>query len=465
MDETALHDLTIAEAGRRLRSGALTSVQLTEHALARVAAHDDRIKAFILLTRERALEDAARADRELKTGRDRGPLHGVPYGLKDIYSTAGIRTTCHSRLLVDNVPREDCFVEARLRAGGAVLLGKLATHEFAIGGPSPDLLFPAPRNPWNTDHITGGSSSGSGAAVSAGYVRMAMGSDTGGSIRGPSFLCGVVGMKPTYGRVSRRGVYPLSFTLDHCGPLAWTVEDAALSMQVVAGYDPQDPGSVDTPVPDFAAGLGQGVKGLRIAYARDLFATKTGLHPQVLASIDAAVATLRGLGASVEEVAFPSFDLFSASGRTILAAESLAVHEHDLRTRPQMFARFAWQRLIGGVGVTGADYVQAMRLRRELALAVNRQIFDRFDALITASTLAPATRMDAMGGDSPSLGGSHSMMFNVTGNPALCLPTGFADGLPIGLQIAGRAFDEPTLFRIGAAYEAATRAKPRRPML
>jgi aspartyl-tRNA(Asn)/glutamyl-tRNA(Gln) amidotransferase subunit A len=218
--ECALSDLSIVEAGRLLRSGALTSTALTEHCLTRVVEYDSRIHAFILVTRERALADAARADKELNSGIDKGPLHGIPYGLKDIYCTAEIATTCHSHLLKDNVPNEDCFVEQKLRAGGAVLLGKLATHEFAIGGPSLDLPWPPPRNPWNTDHITGGSSSGSGAAVAAGFVRVAMGSDTGGSIRGPSFYCGVVGMKPTYGRVSRRGVYPLAYTLDQCGPLA-----------------------------------------------------------------------------------------------------------------------------------------------------------------------------------------------------------------------------------------------------
>ncbi|MBV8839742.1 MAG: amidase, partial [Alphaproteobacteria bacterium] len=195
-----LHELSIAEAGRALRAGTVTSVALTQDALSRIAALDPLIHAFVLVTRERALADAERADRELKSGIDKGPMHGVPYALKDIYNTAGIRTTCHSKLLLDHIPAEDSVVEAKLRAGGAVLLGKLATHEFALGGPSFDLPFPPARNPWNLDHFTGGSSSGSGAAVAAGLTRMAMGSDTGGSIRGPAFYCGVVGLKPTYGR-------------------------------------------------------------------------------------------------------------------------------------------------------------------------------------------------------------------------------------------------------------------------
>jgi aspartyl-tRNA(Asn)/glutamyl-tRNA(Gln) amidotransferase subunit A len=462
----ALTDLSIAEAGRRLRSGELTSAALTEDCLARVAKADTRIQAFICLTQDRARADAARADKELRSGIDKGPMHGIPYGLKDLYSTAGVATTCHSHLLVDNVPEEDCFVEQKLRAGGAVLLGKLATHEFATGGPGFDLPFPPPRNPWNVEHITGGSSSGSGAAVAAGYVRMAMGSDTGGSIRGPAFYCGVVGVKPTYGRVSRRGVYPLSYTLDHCGPLTWTVEDAALALQVISGFDAKDPGSVDTAVPDFAAGLRQGIKGVRIAYARDLMTSGKGVSAEVVDSIDAAVRTLKELGAIVEEIKLPPFDIFNACGRSIMGAEAVAIHETDLRTRPEKFGRGSYTRIMSGIAVSGSDYVQAMRLRRELALVVNEEVLGRHDAIVTASALAPASRFADLGPDATSSGGSQSIVFNVTGNPTLSVPTGFArNGLPVGMQIAGRAFDEATLFRIGAAYEAVARPTPKRPSL
>jgi aspartyl-tRNA(Asn)/glutamyl-tRNA(Gln) amidotransferase subunit A len=466
LHERALSDLSIAEAGKLLRSGDLSSTALTEHFLARIAEYDSRIHAFILVTRDRALDDAARADKELRSGIDKGPLHGIPYGLKDLYCTAGIPTTCHSYLLEHNVPTEDCFVEQKLRAGGAVLVGKLGTHEFAIGGPSLDLPWPPPRNPWNIDHIPGGSSSGSGAAVAAGFVPMALGSDTGGSIRGPSFYCGVVGMKPTYGRVSRRGVYPLSYTLDHCGPLAWTVGDAALAMQVIAGFDPRDPASADVPVPNFTAGMGKELRGLKLAYPRHLFATAKDSAAELVASIDGAVAALERLGAAVEEVQFPSFDLFSASGRIIMGAEAFAIHEADLRERPEKFGRFAYQRIMPGLGVSGADYLQAMRLRRELASIVNREVLGSFDAIVTASALAPAPLFEGYGGKVRSLSATQSIMFNVTGNPTLSLPTGFTkDGLPLGMQIAGRPFDEPTLFRIGAAFEAATRSAPPRPIL
>src|SRR5436190_7567130 len=284
----ALHDYSIAAAGALLRSGKVTSMALTEHALDRIKSIDPLISSFITVTAEGALKDAAAADADFAKGIDRGPMQGIPYALKDIYATAGIRTTCHSKLLIDNVPTEDSVVEAKFKAGGAVLLGKLATHEFALGGPSFDLPFPPARNPWNLDHFTGGSSSGSGAAVAAGITRMAMGSDTGGSIRGPAFYCGVVGLKPTYGRVSRRGVFPLSYTLDHCGPLTWTGEDKALTMQVIGGHDPLDPASADVPAGDFTQGLGQDLAGLRIAYPRSFFVNSADVTEEVIASLDAA---------------------------------------------------------------------------------------------------------------------------------------------------------------------------------
>src|SRR5579864_1890529 len=239
----ALHDYSIAEAGALLRSGKLTSTALTEHALDRIKIVDPKISSFITLTADAALRDAAAADADFAKGVDKGPMQGIPHALKDIYGTAGIRTTCHSKLLLDNVPKEDSVVAAKFKAQGAVLLGKLATHEFALGGPSFDLPFPPARNPWNPDHMPGGSSSGSGAGVCAGLFPLALGSDTGGSVRNPASCCGIVGLKPTYGLVSRRGVFPLSFTLDHVGPMTRTVADNALMLEVIAGHDPADPGS------------------------------------------------------------------------------------------------------------------------------------------------------------------------------------------------------------------------------
>jgi aspartyl-tRNA(Asn)/glutamyl-tRNA(Gln) amidotransferase subunit A len=459
-----LHELSIAEAGRALRAGTVSSVALTQHALARIASLDPLLHSFILVTKERALLDADRADREIRSGIDKGPLHGVPYALKDIYNTAGIRTTCHSKLLIDHVPGEDSVVEAKLKAGGAVLLGKLATHEFAFGGPSFDLPFPPARNPWNLDHFTGGSSSGSGAAVAAGFTRIAMGSDTGGSIRGPAFYCGVVGLKPTYGRVSRRGVFPLSYTLDHCGPLTWTVQDAALTMQVIAGHDPQDAASADVPVDDFTQGIGQDLGGLKIAYPRSFFANSEGITDEVVASLDAAAQEVARLGASVDEITLPAFELFNSCGRVIIASESYAIHEEELLRRPLDYGRYTYMRMMVGATLSAGDLVQAFRLRRELTTLLNGEVLKTHHAMITANGLTAAPRFDEFDPDIPPKMTLQTMPFNVTGNPVLAIPTGLSKaGLPLGMQIVGRAFDEATVMRIGAAYEAAAGWTHKRP--
>ena len=448
---------SVAEMGRALRAGTLTCVALARQALARIGAHDGELHAFIEVIAERALADAARADALLAAGTDLGPMHGIPYALKDIYDVAGLRTTCHSHLKLQNVAAADSAVAERLAAGGAVLLGKTATHEFALGGPIHDLPFPAARNPWHVEHIPGGSSSGSAAAVAAGMVRVALGSDTGGSIRGPACLCGLVGLKPTYGRVSRRGVYPLSYTLDHCGPLTRSVADMAAAMQVIAGHDPRDPASAAVPVPDFSAGLGQGVAGLRIGYARDLFAQNPNLHPAVLAAIDAAADVLRGLGATVTPVALPDYALFEACGRVILAVESYAIHEQDLKNRPLAYGRHTYQRLAAGAALSGADLVQALRLRRELTEAMHDRVFGGCDAIVTAAGLDAAPRFDQFGRDATRWRGMVNFPFNVTGSPALAMPVGFGrHGLPLGMQIVGRPFEEALLLRVAAAYEAAT---------
>jgi len=459
-------DLPIAEAGRQLRSGTLTSVALTEAALGRIAALDGDLCAFVALTSERALSDARQADADFSQGIDKGPLQGIPYALKDIYATAGIRTTCHSKLFVDHVPEQDSVVAVKLAAGGGVLLGKVGTFEFAIGGPSFDLPFPPARNPWNPAHSTSGSSSGSAAAVASGMVRMAMGSDTGGSIRGPACHCGTVGLKPTYGRVSRRGVFPLSFTLDHCGPLSASVEDTALTMQVIAGYDPRDPASANLAVPDFSADLGKDLKGLKIAYARSFFAGNPITSPEVLAALDASAQAIASLGAEVSEIDLPAYELFEACGRIILNAEAYAIHEQDLKTRPFAYGRYAYQRIAPGAVLSAADLVQAFRLRAELTTLVNGTILKSHDAVLTAAGLTPAAPFEVFGRDVTRWLGMYTIPFNVTGNPALSVPTALSSsGLPLGLQIVGRAFDEVTTLRIGAAYEAVSGFGRLRPAL
>ena len=449
--ETA--DLSIAAMGRALRDGSVTSEQLTRDALSRIGTHDAGLHAFVLLTADRALADATRADRELKSGVDRGPLHGIPHALKDIYDTGGIRTTCHSRLRLDNVPAEDCVVAAKFAAGGAVLLGKLATHEFAIGGPSFDLPFPPSRNPWNVEHVTGGSSSGSATAIAARMVRVAMGSDTGGSIRGPAAWCGLSGIKPTYGRVSRRGVFPLSWTLDHCGPLSRSVEDSAITLGVIAGHDPADPASADVPVRDYLTDLDKGVSGLRIGIPRAFFQAAPAATKDVLAGIDRTADQLRAAGATVEDVKLPDYALFAAAGRIIMMGEAYAIHEANVRSRLLDYGEITASRFVLGATVLAADYINALRARRELTDAVNAAL-SRYDVLLTASALSTAPRFDAPVDAMSSASPMQTIPFNVTGHPAMSVPVGIAsDGLPIGVQIAGRPFDEAMVFRVCRAVE------------
>lgn len=451
-----LPEISIAEAGAALRKGDITSRMLTESSLQLIFERDPAVNAFVLMTAERALADADKADAAFAAGADLGPMHGIPYALKDIYDTAGIRTTGHSNVLRNNVPTADSAVQEKLAGGGGVLLGKLGTFEFAIGGPSFDLPFPPARNPWNLDHTTGGSSSGSAAAVASGMMRMAMGSDTGGSIRGPAAYCGIVGLKPTYGRVSRRGVFPLGYSLDHCGPLSWSVEDAALTMQVIAGYDPLDPASADVPVPDFAAEIGRDIIGLRIGYTRKFYIDNPFLTADATKALDAAADKMAALGAAVDEVDMPAYDAFDACCRVIMFSEAYAIHEADLKTRPHAYGRYGYQRLASGAVLSAADYVQAQRLRRELTTFVNRTLLVTHDALLAPTALGTATALAEFGPDAGRWSGMLTGPFNVTGNPALALPIGFAsDGLPLGMQIVGKPFDEPTVLRIGAAYEAA----------
>src|SRR6266478_3343783 len=329
--------LTIAELNRLYDRRELSPVEVTRALLDRIASHDGKLHSFIRVTPEVALAEAATAERELVAGRRRGPLHGIPYALKDIVETAGIPTTGHSKLCQDYVPAADAHLVTLLKAGGAVLMGKLATWEFALGGPSWDLPWPPARNPWNPDYLPGGSSSGAGAAVAAGFVPGAIGTDTGGSIRGPAAMCGIAGIKPTYGRVSRRGVFPNTFSMDHCGPLCRSAEDIALFLQAIAGFDPDDPGSEDVPVPDYMAALNDGVRGLRLGLVEEWY--RDAPHADVAPAIDAAVEVLRGLGAVVEPVRLSSLRDYTDCKTTISSVELFAIHEHDLRTRPQDFGR------------------------------------------------------------------------------------------------------------------------------
>lgn len=454
--------LTIAGAARALQARTLSPVELLEACFDRIRACDPALNAFVLLTEARARADAERAHREIASGDWRGPLHGVPYGLKDIIDTAGIRTTCHSQLLIDNVPARDAHVAALLQAAGGVLVGKMATHEFATGGPAFDLPFPPARNPWDRACFTGGSSSGSGAAVAAGMLPLALGTDTGGSIRLPAAYCGAAGIKPSWGRVSRRGVAPLSFSLDHIGPLCWTVEDCALSLGVLAGFDRADPGSADLPVPDYAAQLEGGVSGTTIGYVRSF---SDGASDDMASGIEAALSALSKLGARIVEVTLPPMHLFQAAYRAICGAEGFAVHAHDLRTRPHLYARVTRERLMVGAFVTGDDYVQGQRMRRELTAAVDHAL-DGVDLLAAATILTPAPRLEEVDTSPLRRAAPITVPFNITGHPALSLCCGYGkSGLPLALQLVGRPFDEARPLRAGHAYERATSWRERRPSI
>jgi len=457
-----LHFLTIAEASRLIRAGKLSPVELTQTFLSRVQAYDGQLHAYLLPLQEQALADARRAEAEISGGNWKGPLHGIPIGLKDIYNTAGIRTTGHSALFSDHVPAEDAFTVALLREAGAVILGKLSTWEFAIGGASFDLPWPPARNPWNLAHEPGGSSSGTGAAVAAGLAMAGMGTDTGGSIRGPASWCGIAGLKPTYGYLSRRGILPLAFSLDHAGPMCWTSEDCALMMQVLAKHDPLDAGSAKVPVPDFAAELGGGLAGVRIGVPRHFFERDLTCEPDVLAAFEASLAVFRSLGATVTDVGLSPLGLFTDVNSLITATEAYAIHRQWLLETPELYGERGRLRIMAGAFIDAADYVNAQRERARLVNEVAAVMRD-VDLLLmpTRHIVAPV-----LGGYDSSVGPSLTRPFNMTGFPALSVCNGFsATGLPTSLQIAGRPFEDHFVLKAGDAYERATDFRARRPDL
>jgi aspartyl-tRNA(Asn)/glutamyl-tRNA(Gln) amidotransferase subunit A len=462
-----MEPLTAVAASRALAAGRITSAALVEDCLARIAAHDQRLNSFVLVLADEARRAARAADRARKAGRAKGPLHGVPFALKDIYETAGIRTTAHSQLLLDRVPLRDSTVARKLGEAGAILIGKLATHEFATGGPAFDLPFPPARNPWNVAHFTGGSSSGSGAAVAAGLVPLAMGSDTSGSIRGPAGYCGIAGFKPTYGVVSRSGVIPLANSLDHCGPMAWTVADCALLLDAIAGHDPADPAAATRPYKSVRRGLAGSIAGMRIGIIRHFFERDIEADPQTLAAIEAALKVLRKLGARLVPVTLKPHQDWDACCRIILYAEAYAIHERELAERPEKYAAITRARLFSGQVISAADCVQALRWRRALCRNYAAAL-DGLDAVVTGGTLNPAPLIDDMAKPpffSPK-GRLVMAPFSLTGAPALSVCSGFSsDGLPLSLQIAGPPFADATVLRIGHAYERATPWREKRPAL
>jgi len=462
MDDQGLRNLTLAEAVSLVRRKEVSPVELAEGYLRRIEALDPSLNAYITIAAERAMVWAEQAENDVARGLDLGPLHGVPVAIKDLFTTRGLRTTAGSRILADWVPEEDAHVVARLRRAGAFLLGKLNMHEWAAGATSINPHFGPTANPWDTTRIPGGSSGGSGAAVAAGLCAASLGSDTGGSIRIPSSLCGVVGLKPTYGLASLRGVLPLSWSLDHVGPMTRTVEDAALVTAAIAGYDPRDPSSVDRPPPDYGDALQGDVRGLRLGLPRNYFFDEA--DPEVVNAVRRAVSVLEAQGAHVAEVEVPGAEQSLRICVTVMAAEAAAYHEKYLRDRPGDYGEDVLALLKGGQSITAVDYIKAQRARGEFRRELE-SLFSRIDVLLTPTTpiTAPTIEQCRTGPLAASLIRC-TAAFNLARLPALTVPCGLSKaGLPIGLQIAGRSFEETTVLRVGAAYERASGWKNRLP--
>jgi aspartyl-tRNA(Asn)/glutamyl-tRNA(Gln) amidotransferase subunit A len=456
---------TIAEAARLIAAKRLSPIELTRACLDRVHALDDRLHAFVHLTEERAMAEARAAEQAIMAGGPKGPLHGIPIGLKDIVDTKGIPTTCQSKILAGNIPDADAACAEQLAAAGTVLIGKTTTHEFADGGPSFDLPAPPARNPWNPDHFTAGSSSGTGAGVAAGLILGGIGTDTGGSIRGPAALCGIAGIKPTYGLVSRAGVAPAAYTLDHIGPMAWTAEDCALMLQALAGHDPRDPASATRPVPDYTALLGSGIKRLRIGVIHHFHEVDYQVSAGTRRGIDDAVATFRDLGAEVSEVKLSPLQDWMACGSLISLVERAAAYEEWARTRLGDFGERVQRRLMLGAFVSGVDYVQAVRRRRELRAQLQAAMRG-LDVVLTAAQPSEALKIDALPKWDVFELPSFTMPFNVAGYPAISVCSGFGEGgLPVAIQLVGKPFQEPTVLRVADAFEKATGFRARRPAM
>jgi aspartyl-tRNA(Asn)/glutamyl-tRNA(Gln) amidotransferase subunit A len=453
--------LSLREAAEQMRQRRLSPVELTSAVVARTVALEPDVHAYITPLFDTAVAAARQAEQEIMDGQYRGPLHGIPIALKDNYWTQGVRTTAGSKILGDFVPTEDGTVVARLRAAGAIFTGKCNMHELALGGTTVNPHYGTTHNPWGLDRIPGGSSGGSAAAVAAGFCLAATGTDTTGSIRAPAAYCGLVGLKPTYGRVSLYGIVPLAWSLDHAGPLTHTVEDAALFLNAIAGYDSQDPASANAPAHDFAAGLGGSIRGVRLGVPRGYFYEP--IDPEVGAALETALGVLRDLGAEIQEVSFPSgasaLDIYPFIHRP----EAASFQEDYIRAQPEDYGADIRPSVELGALVLATDYLRAQRLRRAMRQELEG-VLTRVDALVTPTTRAPASPIGRpftqLGGQPASgtlINTGNTVAFNLTGSPALAVPCGLsADGMPLGLQLVGRAWDETTLLRIGAAYQQAT---------
>jgi aspartyl-tRNA(Asn)/glutamyl-tRNA(Gln) amidotransferase subunit A len=472
-DKAKVTRLDLSEISQLVRSKKISPVQLTQECLNRIAQLNGKLNAFITVTAESALAEARAAESEIQRGHWRGRLHGIPIAVKDIVDTAGVRTTAASELFKDRVPAEDAEVVRRFKAAGCVFLGKLNLHEFAYGGSSAVSYFGPVRNPWDTNYSAGGSSGGSAVAVAARLCYAALGTDTGGSVRQPASYCGVVGLKPTYGRVSTSGVIPLSWSLDHVGPIARTTRDAALVLQAIAGYDGQDPASIDAPVPNYTATISASTRSLRLGIPRAYF--WEGLDPEIEAAMESALAVLRKMTASQEEIAplatDGSYSSWTSLYGAVFTAEAYAYHKDYIEESPQLYQPATLKRLRVGSEVTASKYIQSRREMERLRRSIVR-VFENVDALITPTVRIPPFTIADLQADLENVRAKELAMLhntrplNLTGLPIISIPCGVTrSGLPVGMQIIGRPGDEATILRLAQAYEQATGGHKRTPNL
>jgi len=472
-DSLNLTELDLSEASQLVRNKKISPVQLTQERLKQIERLNGKLAVFITVTAESALAQARVAESEIQRGYWRGPLHGIPIALKDLMDTAGVRTTAGSELFKDRIPTEDAEVVRRLKAAGAVILGKLNLHEFAYGGSSVVSYFGPVHNPWDLNYSAGGSSGGSAAAVAARLCYAAIGTDTGGSVRQPASYCGIVGLKPTYGRVSASGVIPLSWSLDHVGPMTRTTRDAALVLQVIAGYDQRDPASIDAPVPDYTATIADSTSSLRLGIPRAFFWEELG--PEIAAAMEAALAVLKKMTASQQDIAplatDGSYSSWTDPYGAVFTAEAYAYHKDYIEKSPQLYQPATLKRLRLGADVSATKYIQSRREMEHLRRSIVH-VFENVDVLITPTVrILPFTIQDLQT-DLDSVRTKELAMLhntrplNFTGLPTISIPCGFTrSGLPVGMQITGRPGEEATVLRLAHAYEQATDWHKREPPL
>ncbi len=447
---------TVAELIGLYRRRAVSPVEVVSDLIARVEKYESSLHCFVTLTPELALAQARGAEAALMGTGSTAPLCGIPYGLKDVIETAGVLTTGQSKILQHNVPKRDAEVAARMKQAGGVLLGKLTTYEFAHGGPSWDLPWPPAMNPWKAGYLPGSTSSGAGAALAAGLLPAAIGTDTGGSIRMPAAVCGIVGVKPTYGLVSRRGVLPNTFTFDTCGPMARTVEDAAILLNAIAGYDDADVSSVEQAPVDYVRDLALGVRGVRIGWVRHWYDGDDRCHPDVAPAVEKALMVLAEAGAFGEEIELSDLLVYQDCKTTISITEMFSAYEHEFRTRPQDFGLMFRNKVLSGALIRAEDYFQALRQRLWLSRELVRA-FRKYDVLATAGWMTPAEPAQPSKLDKFLRPPNITTPFNIGGQPAMNIPCGFsAEGLPLSIQLAASHFQEALMFRVGHTYQQMT---------